>query len=781
MKWPVFRPHLPVWSQPGASQPLKDHTCSWKRRQVPGSRESVSIRIETQRAFAGSIEARAGPAETGLVAARLNPKSEPGPMLSCRRPAPIAGTGGAAHDNQVLGARRSGGALRWAATPGTGPAEGPDCDSWHGALGGAPPQTGYSRRECNQRSRICAPLFSVSRLSRFAIRSFMRGSMLSVVPARLRPCDDASVVPMRKLRTLVSNLVTSGLPPETDGETLHRVGMVNTFSAIAFLYLALFGSVHWAAGRHAQAGAYLAIAVAAVANVAYLRRSRRVRASALLACGIAAVLCWYRLHDVPSTYGYLWSFAFPLFAVFSLGLRPGIGVTVVFALTCALALYLPANPFMPPGYTDAFKLRFLATVAGLGMMSAYTEHARMRAEIALQGSERRFRSLIENSASVYAIVSADGEVLYESPSLERVYGYRPDELVGTSIMDLVHPDDRAAAMAELVGLMQDPGQVRTAEIRYRHRDGSWRDIEVSGVCLLHDPAVRGVVLTSHDITGRKRAEREIRGLNETLEQRVQERTDALQRSEEQRLQSEKMEAIGQLAGGIAHDFNNQLAAIMSCLDLLKMALAGDAKLSGYLEAASIASRRSADLTSQLLAFARKSARRTIPVDLHRVVAEVVSLLKHSIDKRIVIRQRLGRGAHVVMGDPAQLESALLNVAINARDAMPEGGEITFATAALDLEEAVCRQQSLDVPAGRYIRLSVTDTGKGISEETRKRIFEPFFTTKRAGEGTGMGLAAAYGTARVASGGNQVDVTVFAYEFASDPFPKVFVPTTIARR
>jgi PAS domain S-box-containing protein len=185
-------------------------------------------------------------------------------------------------------------------------------------------------------------------------------------------------------------------------------------------------------------------------------------------------------------------------------------LTAAFSLTCALVLYLPGNPFMPPGYDGPFKIRFLATVVGLAMMSGYIEHARMRAERALQASERRFRSLIENSASVYAIVGADGTVLYESPSLERVYGYRPEELVGRNILNLVHPDDREGAQAELARLMEQPGQVRTTETRYRHRDGSWRDIEVSGVCLLHDPAVRGVVLTSHDITERKRAERETR-------------------------------------------------------------------------------------------------------------------------------------------------------------------------------------------------------------------------------------------------------------------------------
>jgi len=556
---------------------------------------------------------------------------------------------------------------------------------------------------------------------------------------------------MRDLRHLVSNLVTSGLPPQSDGETLHRVGMVNTFSALAFAYLALFGSLHWAEGNRVQAVGYVAIGAANAANLVFLRMRQRVSASAWIACSIAAALCFYRLHDVPGSYGYLWSFAFPVFGVFSLGLKRGMALTAAFSLTCALVLYLPGNPFMPPGYDGPFKIRFLATVVGLAMMSGYIEHARMRAERALQASERRFRSLIENSASVYAIVGADGTVLYESPSLERVYGYRPEELVGQNILNLVHPDDREGAQAELARLMEQPGQARTTETRYRHRDGSWRDIEVSGVCLLHDPAVRGVVLTSHDITDRKRAERETRALTENLEERVRERTDALQRSEEQRRQSEKMEAIGQLAGGIAHDFNNQLAAIMSCLDILKMALGKDVKLSGYLEAASIAARRSADLTSQLLAFARKSARRTIPIDAHRIVAEVVSLLKHSIDKRIVIKQRLGRGAHVLMGDPAQLESALLNVAINARDAMPDGGEITFTTSALELDAAACRQQSLDISPGRYLRLSVSDTGRGIDEEARKHIFEPFFTTKRAGEGTGMGLAAAYGTARMHRG------------------------------
>ena len=557
---------------------------------------------------------------------------------------------------------------------------------------------------------------------------------------------------MVDLRGFVANLVTSGLSSSADPETLHRVRLVNVLAAIPAVYLLVFSIPHWLAGRYVSSLTQALGAAALVGIMVYLRITRDVRTAALLTCGIAFVVCLVRLHYLPPvSFGYFWSLMMPLLAVFTLGHRLGGAVGLGYIALAAVALWWRDNPFLVAEVDPSLRVRLLATLCGILVSAYYVEWARNHTRQALVSNEHRFRALIENGVSVYAITGRDGSILYESPSLKRVYGYDPEELVGTNILEQVHPDDREAALLELGWLLQNPGRVKTVQTRYRHGDGSWRDIEVSGVSLLEDPAVQGVVLTSHDITERCDAERELRALNESLEERVRQRTDELAQSEARLRQSEKMEAIGRLAGGIAHDFNNQLAAILCCLDLLKISRRDDSRATSALDAASTAARRAADLTSQLLAFARKGSRFTESVELHGIVHEVIALLGHSIDKRIEIREDLPDDALVVTGDSTQLHSALLNLALNARDAMPDGGTITFSARLLTVDRRTCEAEGLDLEPGRYAVLSVADTGEGLTDEVRERAFEPFFTTKPAGEGTGMGLAAVYGTARVHRG------------------------------
>ena len=214
--------------------------------------------------------------------------------------------------------------------------------------------------------------------------------------------------------------------------------------------------------------------------------------------------------------------------------------------------------------------------------------------------------------------------------------------------------------------------------------------------------------------------------------------------QEQLHQSEKMEAIGQLAGGIAHDFNNQLSGIMGYADILAGKLT-DEKFKGHAEAIVRAAKRSADLIQQLLAFARKGKYLSVPVNLHKLISEVAVLLERSIDKRITIQQILKAGPCLATGDPTQLQNVLLNIAINARDAMPEGGTIIFETAVVTLDAQYCAKHPYDITPGRYVQVCVTDNGVGMDDQTQMHIFEPFFTTKQLGRGTGMGLAAVYGT------------------------------------
>lgn len=226
--------------------------------------------------------------------------------------------------------------------------------------------------------------------------------------------------------------------------------------------------------------------------------------------------------------------------------------------------------------------------------------------------------------------------------------------------------------------------------------------------------------------------------------------------EEQLQQSEKMQAIGQLAGGIAHDFNNQLAAIVGYNDLLRRNLPEDSKLRKYTDNIKMVSNRAKDLTGQLLAFARKGKYHSTAVNIHNLIDEVSSLSKHTMDKKIRIKQELMAINPEVEGDPNQLQNVLLNLSINARDAMPDGGDMIFITENIDSDSPWFQERNIALSSGSYLKVTVSDSGSGIPEGIKRHIFEPFFTTKKTGQGTGMGLAAVYGTIKNHHGSIEVD-------------------------
>jgi PAS domain S-box-containing protein len=270
---------------------------------------------------------------------------------------------------------------------------------------------------------------------------------------------------------------------------------------------------------------------------------------------------------------------------------------------------------------------------------------------------------------------------------------------------------------------------------------TWPDGRVSWVLTskfpLRDPAGRiiGTFGVSRDITARKKAEEELKA------------------SEDQLRQSHKMEAFGQLAGGIAHDFNNMLGGILGAAQLMERKIpANDPHVRQYVEMVIETAKRAGDLTARLLAFARKGSYNIVAINLHEVVHSVVGLLQHTVDKRIKIVERLYAGSAVIMGDQTQLQNALLNLAVNARDAMPQGGTLTFETTIIEpATERFLALRSAEVKQCRYLKLQVSDTGVGMDRAVLSRVFEPFFTTKAPGKGTGLGLASVYGTIKSHNG------------------------------
>jgi signal transduction histidine kinase/ActR/RegA family two-component response regulator len=274
-------------------------------------------------------------------------------------------------------------------------------------------------------------------------------------------------------------------------------------------------------------------------------------------------------------------------------------------------------------------------------------------------------------------------------------------------------------------------QERFSEAELSQLDTIARKLAVSlEGCIAHETAVQ-------QMAERERAEREREAMHEQL------------------LQAQKMEAIGRLAGGVAHDFNNLLTTIRGTAELLRRATTDETPVRHDLDAILTASKRAAELTGQLLAFSRRGKLRAEDVNVDRLIEEVARLLSHTIDPRIEIVCRLGLMGAVVVGDPSRLQSALLNLAVNARDAMPEGGTLTFTTTLVELDDAFCRRQVMPTTPGSYVQIRVADTGVGMDPEMSRRVFEPFFTTKEIGRGTGLGLAAVYGT--VKSHGGSIEV------------------------
>lgn len=326
----------------------------------------------------------------------------------------------------------------------------------------------------------------------------------------------------------------------------------------------------------------------------------------------------------------------------------------------------------------------------------------------------------------------------------------------------LHPDDRETTSTAFASAL-DPHRRAIYDVEYRtvgKEDGQIRWVAAKGKGIFdHTARCIRALGTAIDITARKqtqerllRSEADLRDLNATLETRVSERTAELEKAEEVLRQSQKMEAVGQLTGGLAHDFNNLLTVISGSLEIIEARVSqGRIKdIDRFVSAAQTASKRAAALTHRLLAFSRRQTLDPKPVAINQLVEGMDELIRRTVGPAIQLEFVGAGGAWMTLADPNQLENALLNLCINARDAMPDGGKLTVETANRWLDERTALER--DLPPGQYISLSVSDTGTGMPPDVIAKAFEPFFTTKPLGQGTGLGLSMIYGFARQ-SGGN----------------------------
>jgi signal transduction histidine kinase/CheY-like chemotaxis protein len=375
-----------------------------------------------------------------------------------------------------------------------------------------------------------------------------------------------------------------------------------------------------------------------------------------------------------------------------------------------------------------------------------------RAETALADSEQKYRTLFNSIDEGFCIIEfLDGPhgplsdyIHVEANPAYALHAGIPN-VVGQKLREMV--PDEADGWAELYG-----GVLRTGvPIRFeRELVATGRHLELAAFRI--EPASRRqVAVLFQDITARKRAEQALQHLNETLEARVAEAIAQRQQAEEALRQSQKMEAVGQLTGGIAHDFNNLLTGIIGSLELLEVRLrqGRTADIQRYVTAAQGASKRAAALTHRLLAFSRRQTLDPKPIDVNRLVMDMEELIRRTVGPQITLEVVTAGGLWSTLIDASQLESSLLNLCINARDAMPEGGRITIETANKWLDDHAAAER--DLPPGQYLSLCVTDTGTGMTPEVIARAFDPFFTTKPIGQGTGLGLSMVYGFVRQSGG------------------------------
>jgi len=405
-------------------------------------------------------------------------------------------------------------------------------------------------------------------------------------------------------------------------------------------------------------------------------------------------------------------------------------ILVTLLLTAGIASFVA--PMLHEHVEDFDTLHINLAVRGLVglvlLFDIYTIYQQLqiyRIRTELVRREELFRLISENAADMIAVVDADGKRLYNSPAYERILGYSAEELLKTSSLEQVHPDDRP--IVEEAARAARTGHGRTIQYRMRHKDGSWHVLESGASAVLNAQGqVEKLVIVNRDVSARKQLEEQFR-------------------------QSQKMEAVGRLSGGVAHDFNNILGVIIGYAEFLQERMSPEDSLRGSVDEILKAGKRAASLTRQLLAFSRQQVLDPKVIDLNSVVLDMEKLMRRLIGEDIELSTPLSPDVGHVKADQGQLEQVIMNLAVNARDAMPQGGKLTISTENMVMDQEFVRRYPYPVQPGPYICLTVTDSGIGMDAETKARAFEPFFTTKEKGKGTGLGLSTVYGVVKQSGG------------------------------
>ena len=425
-------------------------------------------------------------------------------------------------------------------------------------------------------------------------------------------------------------------------------------------------------------------------------------------------------------------------------------VVVTVLLASALASFLLLSSERHSDEFDAALVHpaIRGVVALVFLFDIYTLYqqsqiVRIRRQVLAQ--EKLFRLITENAGDMIAVVDVNGHRLYNSPSYYKILGYSPDEMQETSVLEQIHPEDQPL-VEDAAREAQQTGFGRRIEYRMRHKDGDWRYLESTASAIRDDNGdIEKLVIVNRDITARHRLENQFR-------------------------QAQKMEAVGRLSGGIAHDFNNLLGVIIGYSEILTEGLAQADPMRESVDEILKAGRRAASLTSQLLAFSRQQVLEPKALDLNEVISDTEKMLRRLVGEDIDFTTHLQTPLGTVKADPGQIQQVLMNLVVNARDAMPEGGRLVIETADIEMDPVFVRGYSFPFKPGSYALLAVSDSGMGMDAETQTHIFEPFFTTKGKDTGTGLGLATVYGI--VKQSGGYIEVLS---EHGSGSIFKIYLP------
>jgi PAS domain S-box-containing protein len=372
--------------------------------------------------------------------------------------------------------------------------------------------------------------------------------------------------------------------------------------------------------------------------------------------------------------------------------------------------------------------------------------------------------LFEHAPCGYVSAGADGCITKANCTFSKWLGRDRSEFVGHRFQDFLNIPGKIYYETHFAPLLRMQGFFNEVALDLVRADGTTLPVLVNAVERRDEAGqLRFIRITVFNASDRRRYEREllearraaekanaeIMELNRTLEERITQAVQARVKSEEDLRQAQKMDAVGQLTGGIAHDFNNMLAIILSALNLLERRLAKGENVTRYIAAARDGANRAASLTQRLLAFSRQQTLTPEPLNANQMVADMSELLRRTLGEAVQLEAVLAGGLWQVLADRNQLENAIVNLAINARDAMPEGGRLTIETANCHLDEAYAAEHAVE--PGQFVMVAVTDTGTGMTPEIMARAFDPFFTTKDVGKGTGLGLSQVFGFVKQSNG------------------------------